>query len=84
MELDLGAKAVINVSVDGKKHAMRMPTVIEAQLFQQKMKGAKDNDLELFCEFVDVLGMPKDVSSNLDIHQFKKLSEGLLGMAEKK
>lgn len=84
MDIDLGKKTSLKVKVDDKEYDIFAPTVLQAQKFQENAKKVEDGDLLPFINFLQELGLPKDVTEFLDIHQFKKLSDGLLGMVEKK
>lgn len=83
MDIDLGGAVKANVKIGEQSYQMRLPTVLEAEAFQEKMKD-EDKQLRLFVSLVVKLGLPEEVATKLDVHQFQILSEGLLGMAEKK
>lgn len=84
MDIDLGQSARANVKVGGESYMMRLPTVLEAEKFQDEIKKDEHSSLKVFMALVIDLGLPEDVAKTLDVHQFTKLSEGLMGMAEKK
>ena len=84
MDLDLGSKSVMNVKVGGKEYKISAPTVSQTEAYQ-KTVGKKENlSTGPFIKFLADLGMPEDVSQNLDVVQMRKLSEGLLSLVEKK
>ena len=85
MDLDLN-KTVINVKLDGQEYKIGAPTVRQSEKYQAKIdsKAAKGKELDAFIDLLGELGLPRDVSENLDVVQIKKLSEGLLGLVEKK
>lgn len=84
MDLDLGSSVVYNVKINGESHKLTAPTVLQAKKFQDKIKEKPGEELECFLKFVVDLGMPKEVSENLDLGQLKKLSEALMSVNEKK
>jgi len=84
MDLDLGEKAVCNVKVGGKEYKMNAPTVKQSESYQKNMAKKKDGEMTAFIDLLDELGLPREVSENLDVVQVRRLSEGLLGLVEKK
>ena len=84
MDLDLGEKAVCNVKVGGKEYKMSAPTVKQSEVYQAKLSKKKDGEMSAFIDLLEDLGLPRNISENLDVVQVRKLSEGLLGLVEKK
>ena len=84
MDLDLGQKAVCNVKVGGKEYKMTAPTVKQTEEYQLGLKKSKGGEMSAFIDFLDTLGLPRAVAENLDHVQVRKLSDGLLGLVEKK
>lgn len=84
MDIDLGSKKFANVKVNGETYKLSLPTVKQTDEFRAKTNAEDSNLSELYFEFLEELGMPRDIVEQLDIHQFQKLSDGLLGMAGKK
>lgn len=84
MDLDLGSKAVCNVKVGGKEYKMSAPTVKQSENYQKSLSKSKGGEMNAFIDLLDELGLPREVSENLDVVQVRKLSEGLLGLVEKK
>ena len=84
MDLDLGSKSVMNVKVGGKEYSMSAPTVAQTEKYQKSVAGDDADQTGGFVDFLAELGMPEDISRNLDVVQMRKLSEGLLSLVEKK
>jgi hypothetical protein len=85
MDLDLGSKAVMNVKVNGEEYPIEAPTVSQTEKYQKAIKKKGDSDqMEAFSIFMVDLGMPEEVMKKLDVVQVRKLSEGLIGLVEKK
>lgn len=86
VDLDLGPMPKANVKVGADVHVMSVPSVKLAMKFNDLLGKAKtDSDKsKLFIDFISELGMPKKVAEGLSISQMTKLSQGLMGGAEKK
>lgn len=85
MDIDLGQKAKAKVKVNGQEFFVSLPTVAQAEKFQKDLKDSGDDgSINVFRSLVSELGIPDETLKDLDIHQFQKLAEGLLGLAEKK
>lgn len=84
MDLDLGNSVVFNVKVNGEAYKMSAPTVLQAQEFQEACKENQGSEVPIFLSFITDLGMPEEVAEKLDVVQLKKLSEGIMSVAEKK
>ena len=84
MDLDLGEKAICNVKVGGKEYKMSAPTVRQSEIYQKTLAKKSGSEMSAFISLLEELGLPKQISENLDLVQVRKLSEGLLGLVEKK
>lgn len=86
MDLDLGSKVTCNVKVDGAEYKISAPTVLQTEKYQKELNKVENDGQSVgaFIDFLEQLGMPRNVSQNLDVVQLRKLSEGLLGLVEKK
>jgi len=78
--IDLGEEVKITVKIGDLSYALREPRQADIE----KLQGEKD-DSEAFTNFVESLGMPRDVVENLGVLMLKKLADGLTGaLTEKK
>lgn len=84
MDLDLGEKAVCNITIAGDKYKVEAPTVQQSESYQNKIKVDGISSISEFVDLLSELGLPKKVSQSLDILQMQKLAEGVLGLVEKK
>jgi len=84
MDLDLGSKAICNVKVGGSEYKMSAPTVKQSETYQKSLGKKQGSEMGAFIDLLAELGLPKEVSEDLDVIQIRKLSEGLLGLVEKK
>lgn len=81
-EIDLGSEIQINVKYGGKEYSMREPTVAEIEKFRTKEEEKAGADALL--DFLDTLGMPKDVVSQMGMSKAKKLVDDLMDLVTKK
>lgn len=84
MEIDLGNEEKANIVFCGQSYQVRLPSVLDAEKFQHEIKEKKGKEIEVFRSFVVSLGLPDDVVNKLQMAQMTKLSNGLLGVDEKK
>lgn len=85
MKIDLGGESKIEVIFSGKTYLLRSPTAKDVVGFQKKVKGsAEDDQITHFNDFLEVLGLPSEVCSSLDLTQIKKLSDGIMGVFSEK
>jgi hypothetical protein len=82
MEINLDSEILVRAKFGGQTFELREPTVKQVQAFQKMMKDG--DEMDSYLEFLEDLGLPKDVTENLGITKLQKLSEGLLGNFEKK
>jgi len=83
--VDLGEKAKVTVKVKGESYDMRLPTVKESQTLKEETTNlSEEEQFEKSISLLELLGLPRDVSLDLDSQQFDKLNEGLMGMSKKK
>lgn len=61
----------LRVTIEGVSHEMRCPTLGDGEIFQEKLEAAKPNEaLGLYRDFFESLGLPKEVSSKMDLEDF--------------
>ena len=82
--LDLGTRSVLKVKIEGEAYDLHAPTVSQTEKFQKELKGQEDDQMGAFMSLLEELGLPKTITQKLDVVQVRKLSDGLLGMVEKK
>lgn len=81
-EIDLGSEVEFNIKYAGKEYSMREPTVEEIDQFR-----AQDVDkagAAFLVEFLDKLGMPKDVVLKMGMSKARQLIDGMMDMITKK
>ena len=83
MDIDLGEKPVANVKVGSKTYEVKLPTVRDAQWLQDELKKEEGKEVDVMLDFIDRLGLPKDVGETLTPLQLQKLSDGLIGTQKK-
>ena len=85
MELDLTARKKLRVKIGSDEfYDVRIPTVLEADAYQESLKNKEGRVGVAFLGFLDSLGLPKAKSEQLDITQVESLAEHLMGMVKKK
>jgi hypothetical protein len=84
VNIDLGAKKKANVVYDGKTYPIDFPSIMQVDGFMDMLKKNKGKEHKAFQSFVISLGLPEDVSQRLDLDQYRKLADGLMGGLEKK
>ena len=85
MQIDLGQKPKADVKVGASVYQMDVPSVRQSQAFKDKMEaGEKGKEFDIFVEFIETLGMPRQVVEELSIEQVTRLTEGLMGDSGKK
>lgn len=72
MLIDLGDEVEIIVKVGGSSYKLKEPTQGDVE----KLNKAGDSS-DAFYSFVEGLGMPPEVLSNLGVLRLKKLADGL-------
>lgn len=68
----------IKVTVGGKSYEMSSPKVSDVQEINQKIKGNETNSLDVYAEFFDKLGLPKEVCLSMDAEDFISFCEFVL------
>lgn len=71
---------VFSVKVEGESYEVRKPKATTLSQFQVKLANfdSKKDDskaIDLIIDFLDSLGLPKEVASELDIDQIETLME---------
>lgn len=79
----------IKVTKDGKEEiiSLRYPKVKDQKLLAKKTKGLKEDDpamADLAFEWLETLGLPKDICDELEQPQVMQIIDKLTGKSEKK
>ena len=82
--IDLGNDSVYMVQVNGTSYEVREPKIKDARAFQKAQKKKGDDEMGVFIDFLDGLGLPREVSENLALSKIKTLTDRLIGDLEKK
>lgn len=80
MEIDLGDEIKIKVKYATKEYSLREPTVSEVQ----KLSESDKKSFDAVTEFLEVLGLPRDIISGMGVSKASKLVDGLTDMLVKK
>lgn len=70
--------------LDGKTYNVRSPKVKEVEKLQKESKEKGDEDLSVAINFLDSLGMPKDVCYGMEAEHLQIVIETVSGASEKK
>lgn len=82
-ELKLTKAPGLKVILDSGEYVMRKPTVGESRLMQKQLMEDKSSSIEIMCDMLEKLGMPKDVSESLDTDAMEALTEALIAPKKK-
>lgn len=75
--LDLGEKRKLDVKFEGKIYELTYPSVQMGLEYDEKYKKQEKSDTEIMIEFVEELGLPREVAIQLEDFQFVKLVQEL-------
>lgn len=80
MELKL-EKKILDLHFDGKQYEVKFPSAGGVSQFEDLFNEASSNKekLDCICDFLDSLGLPKEVSTQLDMENLNKVVETLGG-----
>lgn len=74
-------KKLIKVSYEGKEYLVAKPTTKQINEFSK----SNDKSIDAIVAFLDLLGLPSDVSWNIDAESLQEIVEALIPkVAEKK
>ncbi len=83
-DFEVKQKTKIKVSIYDQQYEMVKPTVAQAkQLVKFSKDGDESDGLDKTIEFMEMLGLPKDVSIAMEIDHFTKLVEYITGQVKK-
>ena len=68
--------------LDGKQHTVKNPTVKQIEELQKGMEG--EPDLSQTIEFLEKLGLDKEVAYSMEAWQLQKVVESISGGDEEK
>lgn len=73
------------VNIYGKDYEIKFPTFSRVQKYLKDMKSEeyKDRDLDLAQDFMSDLGLPKDISGDMEIDDFKSLVQYIVEAIKK-
>lgn len=80
-------KTKITVDVYGTKYALNKPTVSQAEQLAKFSKEEMEQNgdaLKRTVEFMEMMGLPKEVSEAMEVDQFAELVEFIVGTVKKK
>ncbi len=80
---EIKQKTKIKISIYGKEYELHRPTVDEAEILS-KSKSDGSSSLEDAKKFMATLGLPLDVSGQMEVDHFNALLEFVLEMNKKK
>ena len=73
-------KKIINVNVEDKIYPVRKPTAKEISDFAKK----EDSSIDATIAFVDLLGLPSEVSWSIDADSLNEIVKAIMPNVEKK
>lgn len=84
MDFEVKQKTKITVGIYGSEYQLRKPTVSEVELISQFVadKDSKDQH-KYIVELMEKLGLPKQVSMDMEIDQFSDLVTFLMSKLKK-
>lgn len=83
-DFEIKAKTKIKVGIYDKEYEIFKPTVKQAEFFAKEAGSLDDKDkLAKTVEFMSLMGLPKDVSENMEIEHFAQLVEFIVGKVKK-
>lgn len=69
----------LRVNVYGNEYTLKFPTVKQSQDYASKVKGMNDSEAtEALLDFIDNLGLPKNVSSDMESEHLTTLIQALV------
>ena len=83
MEIDLGSSVVYKVKLNGQEYSLKEPSVKDIIGFQKEMKDDKEN-IAHTVNFINKLGLPKDICEDLGLAKLKMLVEKITGELQEK
>jgi hypothetical protein len=83
MEIDLGEKPRCKVKVSGQIFEVEIPSVKKSLQYSEALKQEGADQAELFLNFLNDIGLPKEVSVELSVFQLQKLADGLFSVSKK-
>lgn len=83
-EFEIKQKTKIKVSIYGSEYDLVKPTVSQAKEMS-KFADEKDQSkaIEATIDFMELMGLPKEVSSTMEIEHFTQLVEFIVGKVKK-
>lgn len=76
-EIELPAKKKFHVKYEGQVYEVRKPTLGESRVFSELQKNPETSSLGTMIDHLAKLGLPREVSENLDEDQLEALFEKL-------
>ncbi len=78
-------RTVLEVDVYGEKITLRRPNYKEAQAYRDSLKkiGEESDATDLVMEFLETLGMPKEVFLRLELAHVNQIMEVIAGVEKK-
>lgn len=80
MELVFDKRTEIKLSVYGQTYTLKKPTIKQVKSFESRMKDSSGKEMEMASEFLNELGLPIEVTENLEVDHFSKIVESLMGV----
>lgn len=77
MVLDLGSKTVYEVKYEGRVFSLREPTAKDINDYQKAGEGEAGQSVENLLDFLNSLGLPKEVGEELGMSKLQMLTEHL-------
>jgi hypothetical protein len=72
-------KSVLELKIDGQVYTVKYPTLKAVKHFQEKTKDAGEASLDITLEFLASLGLPVNVSEELEPSHLQTIIETISG-----
>lgn len=75
-------KRVLNLKYEGQQYSVAFPSVKDLKKYQSQFEKSKDDDvkaIEKSQEFLSELGLPMDISDQMEINDLKEIIEHISG-----
>lgn len=79
-------KRVLELKINGHLYKLKFPTIYQLKKLNELSKDVKDDksaEIDLIVEMLADLGLPKEVSYDLEPEAFQKIIETLSGQQKK-
>ena len=69
----------LNIKLDGNEHEVSFPTVKQFSEYQKELKDSEGKEIDLIVNFLDKLGLKKEISEGLEMDHMTQIIDALGG-----